>query len=66
MARELGLAGWVRNAHDGRVEAVFEGPAAAVDRMVAWCRTGPPLASVQEISVRDEVPTGEDRFRITH
>ena len=39
-ARAFGVTGWVRNAYDGRVEAVFEGPPAAVDRMVAWCHEG--------------------------
>jgi acylphosphatase len=66
LARELGLAGWVRNAHDGRVEAVFEGTPEAVDRILAWCRTGPPLAAVQDVSVVDEDPVGERDFRISH
>ncbi len=45
-ASRLGLSGWVRNRADGSVEAVFAGPAAAVEAMVAACRTGPPAAGV--------------------
>jgi acylphosphatase len=48
-AHSLGLAGWVRNRRDGSVEAVFHGPAEAVDRMVALCREGPPAARVAEV-----------------
>jgi len=50
-AERLGLSGWVRNRRDGSVEAVFQGDAAAVDDMVAWCGTGPPAAAVAEIGV---------------
>jgi acylphosphatase len=35
-----GVAGSVRNLPDGKVEAVFEGDARAVDAMVEWCRSG--------------------------
>ncbi len=49
-ARARGLDGWVRNRHDGSVEAVFQGPAAAVAEMVAACRQGPPLARVGEVA----------------
>ncbi len=45
-ARARGLDGWVRNRRDGSVEAVFQGPAAAVAEMVAACRQGPPMARV--------------------
>lgn len=45
-ARGLGLDGWVRNRRDGTVEAVFAGPADAVDDMVRACRDGPPFARV--------------------
>jgi acylphosphatase len=64
-ARTLGLAGWVRNALDGRVEAEIEGPEAAVQAMIEWCASGPPSARVESISVRDEPPTGETGFRVT-
>jgi acylphosphatase len=66
-ARRLGLTGWVRNLQDGRVEAVFEGESAAVDRAVDWCRRGPPASSVEDLQVFPEPPTGEfERFRITY
>src|SRR5215213_9747269 len=46
VATERGVAGWVRNLGDGRVEAVFEGTAEQVDRMVEWMHGGPRLADV--------------------
>jgi len=50
-AIQLGLSGWVRNAEDGSVEAVFSGPGAAVDAMLAACRRGPRLARVESVEV---------------
>ena len=58
-ANSLALRGWVRNLPDGRVEAVFEGEQAIVERMVAWCRIGPPNAYVTDVDVRFEPFTGE-------
>lgn len=60
-----GLAGYVRNLPDGRVEATFEGDPEAVDEMVAWCRTGPQWATVASIEVEEEQPGGESDFQIT-
>jgi acylphosphatase len=59
-----GASGWVRNLADGTVEAVFEGPEAAVERVVAWCREGPPRARVDEVQVTAEAPVGEAGFRV--
>jgi len=59
LARRLGIAGWVRNRRDGRVEAVFEGTKEAVERMVEFCRHGPSGARVVNVEVRWEKPTGE-------
>ena len=58
-ADRLGVAGWVRNLADGRVEAVFEGPALGVEAMVAWCHRGPKAASVERVQAEPEEPQGE-------
>ena len=63
-ARAAGLAGFVRNRPDGRVEAAFEGPEADVRELVSWCRAGPPDAEVDDVDVVDEAPTGERGFRV--
>ena len=58
-AGELGLAGWVRNLPDGRVEAVFEGTREKVREMVRWCEEGPSHAGVEDVEAEFEAP-GED------
>jgi acylphosphatase len=63
-ARSAGVAGWIRNRSDGAVEAHFEGPGPAVDRLVAWCRQGPSGATVTGIEVREDSPAGLESFRI--
>ena len=63
-ADRLGVAGWVRNLDDGRVEAVYEGDPAVVAALVDWTRHGPERALVAEVSVADEAPQGEIGFRV--
>jgi len=41
-ATAAGVTGWVANRGDGTVHAVLEGERAAVDRVLAWIRRGPP------------------------
>jgi len=45
-ALRLGLSGWVRNRRAGSVEAVVQGPAAAVEAMQRWAAQGPPASQV--------------------
>lgn len=58
-AKKNGLAGWVRNLPDGRVEAVFEGEETRVNELVDFCRIGPPGARVSDLSVTRETCIGE-------
>ena len=48
-ARALALTGWVRNREDGCVEGVASGPPAALERLRAWLRRGPPSAQVEDV-----------------
>jgi acylphosphatase len=50
-AGRRGLDGWVRNRHDGTVEAVFAGEEALVDDMIAACWQGPSAAIVRHVEV---------------
>ncbi len=66
-ATRHGLAGWVRNLPDGRVEAVFEGDKDKVNRLIEFCRRGPPGARVSKVDVFWESYTGELRgFRLRY
>ena len=64
LAQQYGVTGWVRNLPDGRVEAVFEGPAEDVGRLVDWAHHGPRHAVVDHVAVHAEPPEGLDTFRI--
>lgn len=48
-ARQLGLAGWVRNCPDGTVAALVQGDAPSVRRMIELMHSGPPAAAVTRI-----------------
>jgi acylphosphatase len=63
-AESLGVAGWIRNAGDGSVEAVFEGADQQVESLVEWCRRGPEGARVDEVEAVREEPAGEVGFQV--
>ena len=63
-ALRSGVDGWVCNHRDGSVEAVFEGPAEAVERLLAFCRRGPAGAQVAQVAAAEEPPRGLRGFSI--
>ncbi len=66
-ANLLGLTGWVKNCWDGRVEAVFEGERETVEKVISWCKKGPPGALVKNVEINWEQATGEcDTFSIEY
>ena len=58
-ARQLGVAGWVRNVGYDTVEAVAEGKRENVDRFVEAMKAGPRASRVNESKVEWENATGE-------
>ncbi|MDA1044040.1 MAG: acylphosphatase [Verrucomicrobia bacterium] len=49
-ARSRGLSGWVRNCPDGSVQVTAEGSQEALLAFLEWCRQGPSLARVTELT----------------
>ncbi|HEY2290596.1 MAG TPA: carbamoyltransferase HypF [Thermoanaerobaculia bacterium] len=63
LARDHGIAGWVRNGGEG-VEIHAEGPPEAVDAFVAGFDRPPPAARVASFEVETVPAEGCDRFEI--
>lgn len=58
LAERSGVSGQVRNNPDGSLEAVFEGEADVVARLVEFCREGPRGAQVERVEVTEQEPAG--------
>jgi acylphosphatase len=64
-ARELAVAGWVRNLPNGSVESVAEGEEDAIARYVERLREGPRMGRVTELRVEEIAVIGYRDFEIT-
>ena len=58
-ATKLGLTGWVRNLHDGRVEVIVEGDQPALNEFEAALRQGPPGSDVTDLELVRSERSGE-------
>jgi acylphosphatase len=66
LARQLNVTGWVRNLPEGSVEVVCEGDKDKLDRVIQFCRVGPPGARVKNVDVDWFDFSGDFRgFKIT-
>jgi acylphosphatase len=66
-AERLGITGWVRNRSDGSVQALLQGEQAAIDRLLAWARRGPPgarVAALEEEPLEGDCERPYTRFEI--
>ena len=63
-ARELGVAGWIRNRSDGSVEAQVAGGEGAVTQMIDRMREGPSGARVDDFVMSDAEPEQVDGFSV--
>lgn len=61
-AARAGVRGWVRNRRDGSVEAVLQGEALAVERVVQWARHGPSPARVDDLQESGVEPGFDTRY----
>ena len=52
-AERLNVKGWVRNRHDGTVEAMLNGWPEDVAKILNWARRGPPGARVTAMDVNE-------------
>ena len=64
LAAQEGVAGAARNRDDGAVEVVLEGEPEAVERLVAFCETGPERARVDRAEAVEEEPEGLSGFEV--
>ena len=48
-----GIAGFVRNLPDGRVEIVGQGPTDLLEEFIGWCKEGPPGARVGDCKIEE-------------
>ena len=66
VAVRLGIVGYAMNMPDGSVRIEVEGTRRSLDEFVAWCRTGPPLAQVDEVQVAEGTPVRFVGFETRH
>lgn len=57
-AKGLGIKGWVKNLEDGKVEALVQGEKEKINKLIEWCKQGPPAAMVEEVKISWEEANG--------
>ena len=63
-ALELSLTGWVRNLSNGTVEVHAEGSRDSIEKLIKWCKKGPPSAKVSRYDLDWITPKVINEYRI--
>lgn len=58
VAQSYGLKGYVKNLPTGQVEVLAQGEKEKIEKLIIWCKKGPPGASVNNVSVEWEEVKG--------
>ncbi len=53
-AVSLGITGTVHNLADGSVKVIASGTKAQLDKLIAWCHSGPAKAIVANVETQEE------------
>lgn len=51
----IGVKGIVRNENDGSVKIIATGTKEQLDKLIEWCRQGPPKARVDTVNAKEEL-----------
>ena len=66
-AIRLTLTGWVRNEHNGDVQAEAQGTSSQLEELFTVCQQGPPWSRVDAVRMEEiEVQENESGFIITY
>ena len=65
VASRYGLTGWVRNLSTGQVEILVQGEKDKIEKLINWCKKGPPGAKVNDVEIawREDLEE-QDSFKI--
>ena len=64
VAIRLGITGWIKNTHEGNVEALANGEEKAVEEFIEWCRQGPEKSRVTKVDVSNVAHVSFEDFEI--
>ncbi|OGI18333.1 MAG: acylphosphatase [Candidatus Melainabacteria bacterium RIFCSPHIGHO2_02_FULL_34_12] len=51
VAVKYGLNGWVKNLSTGDVEVLVQGEKEQIEKLIEWCKKGPPNAKVSDVKI---------------
>ena len=51
VAQSYNLKGWVKNLSTGQVEVLAQGEKEKIEKLIEWCKKGPPHADVRDVDV---------------